>query len=413
MLIEIIKEHNGNTGRGQHFVNMMILKCDGNNCTNFIKKRTQPRQRKQIRHYCSKFCYTSSEKSKKQREETFNERFGGHPMKNEEIKKKVVEIYLENLGVVNPSKSSICMEKRAQTNLKNRGVEHVFQDPVVQEKILASRTELYGFPYPMQSDEIWNRAVETWQKNLGVDHPSKNPEIHKKIEETTLKNHNVKCILTLPEIQEKAQKIIQENIEEVNQKREKTCFKNLGVTNPSFSDEVNEKRRETCNEKWGVDYYFQSGEFRNSIDWSEVWQKQHETKKRTGVYASLSSKDENRFYEWLKQNYYDFIIERWIIMFEQKEIDFKLTKDDIVIYIEFDGIFWHGLDKSLIDIAILSENSDLHYKRYNKYFEDRKLDKIFKEKELKLVRITDKEFKKCEKDNNYELIIERINGALI
>lgn len=70
-------------------------------------------------------------------------------------------------------------------------------------------------------------------------------------------------------------------------------------------------------------------------------------------------------------------------------IDFYLPKKDL--YIEIDGVYWHGLDRPLSEIKKFKTKRDMVI--YKKYLRDREQDKWFKANNLVLMRFTDKQIK--------------------
>ena len=257
-----------------------------------------------------------------------------------------------------------------------------------------------------QSGNILRKKREAiWQKNLGEKTPFENKNVLKKSKQTLKDKHNVENPFQMSEVQEKIKKTNLKNFgfenpsqsPEIQKKKEETWEQNYGkgITNPSQAEKVKEKKKKTSQKNWGTEYPSQN---------RKVWQKQHETKKKNGSYGK--SKEEDRFYLVLCQFYGKKNIERQIPIFG-KIIDFYLKNKNI--YIEYDGKYWHGTDKPLKEIKKDADNGGKRSKKnYQKYQEDRKTDKLFQEKNLKLIRITDEEFKKCEKSNNYLKIFEKI-----
>lgn len=79
---------------------------------------------------------------------------------------------------------------------------------------------------------------------------------------------------------------------------------------------------------------------------------------------------------------------------------------NISIYIQVDGIYWHGLNAS---IEKLNESKTKHSKSIiKKISTDIKQNQYFKENNLQLVRITDKEVDFCKKNKNFDSIINKI-----
>lgn len=69
-------------------------------------------------------------------------------------------------------------------------------------------------------------------------------------------------------------------------------------------------------------------------------------------------------------------------------IDFYIKSIDT--WIQFDGVYWHGLDRPLEIITKYRTKRDAQI--HKKWLTDREQDKWFEEHGLKLIRITDKQF---------------------
>lgn len=65
---------------------------------------------------------------------------------------------------------------------------------------------------------------------------------------------------------------------------------------------------------------------------------------------------------------------------------------EIDTYVQFDGVYWHGLDRPLEEIAKYKTKRDVQI--YKKWLSDREQDRWFKEQGMKLVRITDIQYLK-------------------
>jgi hypothetical protein len=107
--------------------------------------------------------------------------------------------------------------------------------------------------------------------------------------------------------------------------------------------------------------------------------------KKNGTYAK--SKIEDDFYVFLCKKFIN--VERQISI-KGWPIDFYIK--DINTYVQFDGVYWHGLNRSLDVIAEYKHPRDVQI--HKKYLTDREQDKYFNENELKLIRVTDAQFKR-------------------
>lgn len=130
-------------------------------------------------------------------------------------------------------------------------------------------------------------------------------------------------------------------------------------------------------------------------------QKQLESYKMSSV--SLTSKGETKLYEMLSKKYE---VERWKWIFTN--IDEQVVRwnidmyvHNLNVYVQFDGVYWHGLDRP-IDV-IRSSKSSRDKTIYKKWQSDRQQDVWFQNQNKKLIRITDIDFK-----NDPEKCLEEI-----
>jgi len=87
----------------------------------------------------------------------------------------------------------------------------------------------------------------------------------------------------------------------------------------------------------------------------------------------------------------------------RRPIDFWLV--DLDVYVQFDGVYWHGLDRPIDEIALGTNSHDQEI--VQRWHNDRVQDSWFKSKNLKLVRITDIEFDTLP----FDTLVERIKSA--
>lgn len=131
---------------------------------------------------------------------------------------------------------------------------------------------------------------------------------------------------------------------------------------------------------------------------SEMMKKSFETMKNNGSINSLVSKDELKARDFLYEIYgkenvkHQAFINRWSIDFYIRDVEAARK-----FYLEIDGVYWHGLnllEEELKALASKARNEYAHdYIRHRKLLSDKERDLWFKEKNLLLIRITDKELK--------------------
>jgi len=193
---------------------------------------------------------------------------------------------------------------------------------------------------------------------------------------------------------------------EVAAKREATNRERYGVDFPFESAMIREKANETARqrygsagwlpqareaakaasiERFGVPHFWQSDEFKRLSQDPAYVQRTLATLKRRGHLQS--SRSEDAFYEWLVTQFDNVerqvVINKWPIDFYVKIID---------AYVQFDGEYWHGLDRTLEEIMRFKTPRDRTILR--KYQIDREQNNWFHDNDLRLVRITDKQFQR-------------------
>lgn len=173
-----------------------------------------------------------------------------------------------------------------------------------------------------------------------------------------------------------------------------TMIERYGAPNASSSDVIKEKRRQTWMAKYGVAHPFQSKVVKSKIETSMMMRhgvkspmQSHviRRKAREGM-LSWTSKLERQFGELLQEKFQDVQVQVWI---NDRCIDFYVPCIDT--YVQFDGAYWHGLDRPIELIAEGRTPRDVQI--YKKWQTDREQDAWFKEHGMRLVRITDREFR--------------------
>lgn len=174
-------------------------------------------------------------------------------------------------------------------------------------------------------------------------------------------------------------------IDAVIANRAETWNIRYGVSNPFQSPVCQDKIRRTQFSKYGS-WYVQTEQFKSSYDRVAARIRSHETMKRNGSYGK--SKLEDVFFEFLVNRFGSDDIERqkpvykWLIDFYIRSID---------MHVQFDGVYWHGLDRPIEVIREHRTSRDIVIER--KWNTDREQDVWFHENGLKLTRVTDRQFK--------------------
>lgn len=190
---------------------------------------------------------------------------------------------------------------------------------------------------------------------------------------------------------------------EILEKRRTTMINRYGVDNSMHVDHIREraiaamrartvdqkesalaKREMTCMKRYGVRCTFQSEDLMQHVDVKQRRRAAHETMKRRGTYASATSRGEERLYEMLAERFGSDDVTRhvsvngWCIDLHVESID---------AYIQFDGVYWHGLDRPIEVIRKFNTPRDRVI--YETWRRDRQQNAWFRLNGLTLLRVTD------------------------
>lgn len=130
-----------------------------------------------------------------------------------------------------------------------------------------------------------------------------------------------------------------------------------------------------------------------SANAQNVIAKIHQTLKQNGTY--VKSRDEDAFFEYLCQCVEDEAVIERQVMVNGWRIDFYIKSIDT--YVQFDGEYWHGLDRPLSVIAEHYSPRDINIE--GTFYKDIEQNDWFNQNRKSLVRVTDKEFKKVLKSS--------------
>ncbi len=205
----------------------------------------------------------------------------------------------------------------------------------------ATSIDRYGTPNPMQSDVMKEQHKRAFQEKHG---------------------ENVTCALQVTGAKEK---------------RRRTHLERYGVEETFQAEGPKAKRRITWMKRYGVPYkpiFFSKEQLQEAMrKMPQKW----------------SSKGEELMCEILHKHFGEVVRQKWV---NGWPIDAYVPSIDT--YVQFDGVYWHGLDR---DIEIIKASIKPRDKAiYQKWLTDRKQCEWFKEHNLKLIRITDIEFKNIE-----------------
>ena len=246
---------------------------------------------------------------------------------------------------------------RRAINLEKIGVEYVFQTEKFKIDVRQIWMDKYGVDNPLKVQE-WHDA--------GI-YSASLPQCRASVRSTVREKYGYDCVSQVPEFKLKA--LI------------------------------------SLNEKHGDDEHFytnvsQIPYFKQFLNTEQALIKKLQTEKENNTQGT--SKIENHFYEKLCQCFDDVFRfqripkKRWIIDFYIPSID---------TYVQFDGVYWHGLNRPIEEIRKSLTKRDMQIAKA--FQKDQAQNAWFQENGLRLVRVTDKEFQQ----QSFEKIIEKIKGS--
>lgn len=268
------------------------------------------------------------------------------------------------------------------------------------DKIIAEKNfKKFGTMYPLQCEEIKEKAKKTLIEKFNVDNILKHPDVRAKAIEKAQSydakiKHQTSLLNNAKERLMKGKKTLKDRygvehnfqIESVKLKRKITWKTKYGTDYPIQTSVVQAKIQKTNLRKYGVKYFISSLRFKESFDREKSTQKRHATMKKNGSYGK--SKIEDKCFECLKKYFTN--VERQVDV-NGWAIDFRVQIDEGFYFIQFDGVYWHGLNRHEDTIRLSSNPRDkvilmtMH--------RDIQQNVWFKENNMNLFRITDQEFK--------------------
>lgn len=253
------------------------------------------------------------------------------------------------------------------------------------------------------SSNTKRKFLETCHKKFG-SHPMNNPSVRQRVRNTNIERYGVanpfqsskimtEEVLRRQSASRRARFLLDNGTphpmgkKATRDKAKETCQKRYGGSNPMASQSVRDKISDTCMKRYGVTCGVQMKKSIDRAQSQEAKLKAHQTMKKNGSYAK--SQAEDRFYDYLCSTFGTLSanIERQVRI-NNWSVDFKIGET----YIQFDGIYWHGLNRPLQEIK--SSKSPRDEVILKTFYRDQEQNKWFKENNLKLIRVTDKEFEK-------------------
>lgn len=245
---------------------------------------------------------------------------------------------------------------------------------VVYKQFAQTSLERYGAENPYASEQCKEKIRQTMMSRYGVEHALQSQEFSNKQKETMFERYGVEYSVYSPELRMRQIKSMQQN---------------WGVSYPMQLEHVKDALVSGSIAKFGVSYPMQSVEFQK-----QAFQKRDKN--------SWMSKPEKKFRILLEEKFGKENVKVQQLIERKWSVDFYVVSIDV--WISFDGVYWHGLDRSIDEIKKSSKPRDKAI--YEKWLKDRELDEYMIKNHMKLVRITDKEFEQSSSNCLNRLLIE-------
>jgi hypothetical protein len=162
----------------------------------------------------------------------------------------------------------------------------------------------------------------------------------------------------------------------IQEKIKQTMLERYGVERPMQLMHVREAMMSGSVAKYGVPFPMQSAEFQRQM-----------FEQRDGI--SWMSKPEKAFRVMLEAQYGRDNIKVQRLLERKWSVDFYVVSIDT--WVSFDGAYWHGLDRPIEQIGASTKPHDRAI--YEKWLKDRELDAFMNERNMRFIRITDRDFK--------------------
>lgn len=273
--------------------------------------------------------------------------------------------------------------------LEKFGVYNPFQDESIKSQIRETNNKRYGEDSPAKSKEIKEKSKQTCLRKYGTEHTAdKNSPVRDKIVETNFLRHGGSSPFSSNEVREKAKK----------KKIEK-----YGVDCNFRVDDFYKTTKETLLRRYGVTNSFLIPEIAERARSKEASQKRLTTAKNNSKFLpqgvskiELIIGDEiSKIFGHIERQ---VIVNCWLVDIYVKTID---------TYVQVDGLYWHGKDRPLSVIEELKFPRDKTILRTVK--KDKEQNVWFEKNEMRLVRITDAEWKFNVKNRTTEIfLLERL-----
>lgn len=164
------------------------------------------------------------------------------------------------------------------------------------------------------------------------------------------------------------------------------CLSLYGVKSRFEAEPILEKIRKTNIERYGRPTFAGSKQHIESCDWKDIAVKAWKTKIKNG--SCSKSLPEEKMYAVLVRFFGDYNVKRQVPLIRQW-VDFYIAS--IKCYVQVDGEYWHGLNRSSEEISLGKTSQDK--KIYKQILRDRQLNQYCCDNNINIFRITDVDVK--------------------
>ena len=206
-------------------------------------------------------------------QETYQEKFGGHPLTNAAVQEKKKKTCIEKYGVDNATKTESTKAKMRQTNLERYGVENPAVLESVKEKAkqtvdqreggraaLVAKTfntikERYGVSAPSKVTGYAEKVRKTSIEKYGVVHFAKSEEVGTNRKKAVREKYGVTPVMHVVDIVQAIKDSwaikTDEELIEIVRKRKETTMRLYGCSTPVEAHHIKEKRKDRFSKKYG------------------------------------------------------------------------------------------------------------------------------------------------------------------
>lgn len=298
-------------------------------------------------------------------------------------------------NLLKQGRTKSCGCKQAELMLETTYSKYTKQE--LQQKYQKTMLEKYGVENPSQVAKFKDKKKQTWLEKYQVDNPQKSLQIKQKTKQTNLEKYGF----------EVASKSL-----EVKQKTKQTNLEKYGCNYTSQNLTIRAKQLKTKKQKYGVENLFSSKKFQGqlrklreenmiTLSTGELFIDFCDSRqiKRENAYKIYNTYGEQGLLDYAT-NYDQHIFsteQRLIKILEDyfpnltkygkhpKEFsfnrfpDFRLEKNQKVLYLNIDGLFWHS-EKS--KHSLICNNKSYHLDLAKKFKQNNQVIFQFREDEL-------------------------------